>query len=112
MRCFCERKETFDLKMEADVGADPIWCVECGCNLNLEDTPLSNELKKELIDWASMYGKWIDWNSDEIISNGIQMEEEHNRQGEILTEQTKQELGGKYRITFSPSTMGRSYKAL
>lgn len=112
MRCFCEQKETFDLKMEADVGADPIWCVECGCNLDLEDTPLSNDLKKELIDWASMYGKWIDWDLDKIISNGIQMEEEHNRQGVILTEQTKQELGGKYRITFSPSTMGRSYNTL
>ncbi|MGE6753800.1 hypothetical protein ACQKFO_10145 [Rossellomorea sp. NPDC071047] len=112
MRCFCEQKETFDLKMEADVGADPIWCMECGCNLDLEDIPLSNDLKKELIDWASKYGKWIDWDSDKIIPNGIQMEEEHNRQGEILTESAEQELGGKYGITFSPSTMGGSYKTL
>lgn len=112
MRSFCEQKETFDLKIEADVGADPIWCDECGCNLELEDTPISNDLKKKLIDWAMKYGNWIDWDSDKIFSNGIQLEEEHNRQGEILTEQTKQELGGQYRITFSPSTMGRRYNIL
>lgn len=109
MRCFCEQKETINLKIEGDVGADPIWCVECGCNLDLEDTPISYGLKMELVDWVTKYGKWIDWNSDEIISKGIEMEEEHNRQGEDLTKQVKQELGGKYRITFSPSTMGRNY---
>ncbi|MEL3973338.1 hypothetical protein AAEO50_13705 [Rossellomorea oryzaecorticis] len=109
MRCLCEQKETFDLKIEGDVGADPIWCAQCGCNLELEGLPISNELKEKLMDWVTNYGKWIDWDTDKITPNGIEMEEAHNREGEILTKQTKQELKNNYRMTFSPSTMGRSY---
>jgi hypothetical protein len=26
MHCFCEQKETYELKVEGDVGADPVWC--------------------------------------------------------------------------------------
>ncbi len=34
MHCFCEQKETYELKVEGDVGADPIWCNQCGCNFD------------------------------------------------------------------------------
>jgi hypothetical protein len=108
MRCLCEQKETWDLKIEGDVGADPIWCARCGCNLDLEDVPISNRLKTELADWVLKYGGWIDWDADKIVPNGVEMEVAHNKEGEILTEKTKQELGGKYRIRFSPSTMAEA----
>jgi hypothetical protein len=40
MECHCEQKETSELKVEGDVGADPIWCNQCGCNLEIEDIPI------------------------------------------------------------------------
>ena len=92
MQCFCEQKETYELKVEGDVGADPIWCNQCGFNFDLEDIPISNELKSELMDWVTRYGEWIDWDIDKLIPNGIEMEEENNKQGAKLTEKVKKEL--------------------
>ncbi|ASS95613.1 hypothetical protein BS1321_17900 [Peribacillus simplex NBRC 15720 = DSM 1321] len=109
MECFCEQKEINELKVEGDVGADPIWCNQCGCNLDIEDIPISNKLIRELIEWVNMYGEWIDWDEDKLLPNGIELEEEHNKQGLNLTEKIKKELEGKYRIKFSPSTMARMY---
>jgi hypothetical protein len=64
----------------------PIWCDHCGCNFDLDDIPISKELKRQLSEWASMYGEWIDWDLDQIIDNGVQLEGEHNRQHAYLTE--------------------------
>ena len=110
MHCLCKQGMTADLQVEGDVAADPIWCSKCGCNLDLEDFKLSIELEKELMKWASNYGSWIDWNRDVLKENGIELEEEHNRKGSNLTIRVKKELGEKYRVTFSPSTIGKSYK--
>lgn len=109
MKCFCEQYETDQVKVEGDIGADPIWCDHCGCNFDLEDLPISKELKRELSEWASRYGEWIDWDFDRIIENGVELEEEHNRQGADLTEKVKLQVNGKYKLKFSPSSMGRSY---
>ena len=76
---------------------------------DLEDIPISNELKNELMEWITKYGEWIDWDIDELIPDGIEMEEEHNKQGAKLTEKVKNELRGKYRVKFFTSTMPRSY---
>jgi hypothetical protein len=108
MRCFCEQKETYEIKVEGDFGADPIWCNQCGFNFDLEDLPISKELKTELMEWVTKYGKWIDWDRDKLIPNGIKREEEHNKQGAIITEKVKNELRGKYSVNFSTSTMARS----
>ncbi|MGM0843916.1 MAG: hypothetical protein ACQEUT_02980 [Bacillota bacterium] len=109
MQCFCVQKETYELKVEGDVGADPIWCTQCGCNFDLENIPISKELKNELMDWVIKYGEWIDWDKDKLTPNGIEMEAEHNKQGVKLTEKVKGELSGIYTIKFSYSTMARSY---
>ncbi|WP_026690365.1 hypothetical protein [Alteribacter aurantiacus] len=109
MHCFCEQKETYELKIEGDVGADSVWCNQCGCNLDLEVFPISNELKSELMKWGTQYGEWIDWDIDKLIFNGIAMEEEHNKQGAKLSEKVKNELKKKYKIKFFPSSMARSY---
>ena len=109
MHCFCEQKETYELKIEGDVGTDPVWCHQCSCNFDLEDIPISNELKSELMEWGTQYGEWIDWDTDKLIPNGIEMEEEHNKQGAKLSEKVMNELKEKYRIKFSPSSMARSY---
>ncbi|MFS0669549.1 hypothetical protein AB1L12_16695 [Peribacillus frigoritolerans] len=107
MECFCEQKETYELKVEGDVGADPIWCNQCGCNLDIG--LISNTLTSELIEWVNRYGEWIDWDEDKLLPNGIELEEEHNKQGLTLTDNIKKELEGKYSIKFSPSAMARMY---
>ena len=109
MNCCCDSGETDDLKIEGDVGADPIWCNTCGCNVDIEDLPVSVELAEELSGWAMKYGKWIDWDEDSLKDKGIEMEGEFNKMGVALTERVKQEVGGNYKITFSPSTSARYY---
>ncbi|WP_227551577.1 hypothetical protein [Metabacillus sediminilitoris] len=59
MECFCEQAR--ELKVDGDIGADPIWCNHCGCNFDLEDIPISNELKKgNCKNWVTIYGEWMD----------------------------------------------------
>jgi transcription elongation factor Elf1 len=41
MNCSSEQIDTCNLKVEGDVGADPIWCDLCGHNLDIEEIPLS-----------------------------------------------------------------------
>ncbi|WP_071460295.1 hypothetical protein [Bacillus massilinigeriensis] len=112
MHCCCKEKETFDIKVKADVGADPIWCNSCGCNYDIEEAPLSEDLKEELQSWIRMYGGWIDWSNDELLPDAIRLENEHNSLGQQLTEKVKQELGVIYKIRFSPSTSARMYSDL
>lgn len=112
MRCFCEQKETFDLKVEGDVDTDPIWCNKCGCNFDIEEVPLSEELKEELMKWAMMYGEWIDWSKDTLRQDGIELEDKHNKRGQQLTEKVKKELGVTYKVRFSPSSSARMYAGL
>ncbi|WP_163538412.1 hypothetical protein [Gracilibacillus sp. YIM 98692] len=109
MKCFCEQKETYNLKIEGDVGADPIWCNKCGCNLDFGEIPVSNELKDELMRWIMKYGEWIDWSKDKFVPHGVELEEKHNQLGRELTEKVKKELGEDYEVIFSSSTMVESY---
>ena len=104
MNCCCDSGETDDLKVEGDVGADPIWCNECGCNLDIEDIPIPKELAEELASWAAKYGEWVNWDIDKLRPNGIELEAEFNQIGVALTEKLKNEIAGKYRIKFMPST--------
>jgi hypothetical protein len=66
MECNCEQPTEF-LKVEVDIMADPIWCMKCGCNLDIDRVPLSKELKKQLFEWVNTYGKWIDWGTDHLL---------------------------------------------
>ncbi|MDV2580914.1 hypothetical protein [Alkalibacillus haloalkaliphilus] len=108
MECLCDEKKTNDIKVEGDVGADPFWCYYCECNLDLEESSISIELREELMKWILKYGEWINWSNDEVVSNGVELEEEHNRIGSLLTEKVKKELGDNYKISFSPSTFAKS----
>lgn len=109
MKCICEQKETYNLKVEGDVGADPIWCNKCGYNLDFEEVPISTELKDELMRWMMKYGEWIDWSKNKLLPNGIELEEKHNRSGRELTEKVKKELGEEYNVKYSPATMTENY---
>ncbi|GAF15083.1 hypothetical protein JCM19046_4649 [Bacillus sp. JCM 19046] len=108
MDCFCDGNTT-SLKLEGDVGADPFWCMECGCNLELEDLPLSGELKAALAQWAEQYGNWIDWNKDQLLPDGVMREDHHNQEGRRLSAIIKGELKNRYDLQFIPSSMARMY---
>lgn len=71
--------------------------------------PISDELTKELSNWAMKYGDWIDWDKDKLLPNGIELEEEFNQMGVALIEKVKQELSDKYKVKYSPSMSARSY---
>ena len=103
--CHCDK--TYNLLVEADIGADAIWCKRCYCNLDIEYVPISIELKNELTAWTSKYGEWIDWDNDGIFSNGIELEDQHNLQGLKLTGKVQKEIEGTYQVSFKPSTFAR-----
>jgi len=109
MNCCCDSGKTNDLKIEGDVGADPIWCNKCGCNLDMDDVLISDGLAEELSSWAMKYGEWIDWEIDKLLPNGMELEDEFNQIGVALTEKLKREIDGKYKIKFMPSTSARFY---
>ena len=113
MHCgFCEEEKTFNLKVEGDVGADAIWCDECYCNFDIHEISISNGLKARLAKWMQQYGEWIDWGKDVLCHNGVQMEDEHNKMGELLTVEVRNELGEEYKVRFSPSSSARMYANL
>ncbi len=67
MKDVCKYKETYKLKVEADITADAIWCNQWHCNFDIEDIPTYIRLKAELAEWIlKNYGKCINWD-DEII---------------------------------------------
>lgn len=103
--CGCQKIK--QLKVEADISADPLWCARCYSNLNLEDFKIPNGLKQELQRWIYDYGTWIDWENDGIVPGGVLLEEQHNVRGIALTEKVKQVLEGQYEIVFSPSTFAK-----
>ncbi|SMQ85035.1 hypothetical protein SAMN05444673_6332 [Bacillus sp. OV166] len=100
--CKCEFTNSF--KLEADLVADPIWCNVCGWNLEIEDFPLSDKLREELLQWVSEYGKWIDLETDSLKENGLKQQENHNEKGLQLFQEVKKQLGEKYPIIFVPTT--------
>lgn len=107
--CGCERSLPASLKIEGDVGADPFWCAHCAFNIDMADLPLSNNLAVALSSWNSTYGEWIDWNTDTLKEDGLQLEKQFNREGEALTEKVRSEIGHIYGIVFVPSTSARLY---
>ncbi|WP_346014227.1 hypothetical protein [Sporosarcina sp. E16_8] len=50
MKNACACNDSYDLKVEADIGADAIWCNNCYYNFGIEHVPISIELKKELLE--------------------------------------------------------------
>ncbi|MCV9884973.1 hypothetical protein [Metabacillus halosaccharovorans] len=61
--------------------------------MDIEEIPISHEVKEELLKWGMRYGEWIDWNTDTLYPNGIELEDKHNKIGQQLTEKVKNELG-------------------
>ncbi|MFJ8260824.1 hypothetical protein ACIQ4I_02545 [Rummeliibacillus sp. NPDC094406] len=99
-------------KFEADFTADPIWCKDCGENLDIDEFPLSDKLQQELWEWGAEYGKWIDLDTDSLKENGLKLEKNHNEKGLQLFQEVKKQLGEKYPIVFVPSKSAQLYNIL
>ena len=91
MECFC-KEQSYDLMLEADIGADPIWCSKCGCNLDIDDVPLSQELKKELYIWVENYSETVLDESEYVYK----VAQNHNKIGLKLLEKVQKEFGVRY----------------
>ncbi|MBA4536816.1 hypothetical protein H1Z61_06560 [Bacillus aquiflavi] len=105
----CNCKQLKSIKLEADIGAEPIWCLECGYNLDLDGLRITDDLLREIEHWSSIYGEWIDWDSDTLKPNASELEYKHNSIGENLANKLAAQLNGKYKIKFSPSSIARKY---
>ncbi|WP_226668164.1 hypothetical protein [Metabacillus litoralis] len=110
MECSCKSKRVVEIKVEADLGADPLWCNKCGINLDLDHFMISNELKEKLINWMNQYGEWIDWSTDTLIPTAKEMEDRHNTEGENLTKLLAKELAPEVKVEFSPATIVMVYR--
>lgn len=104
MCSLCNCKELVQIKVEADIGSDPLWCKVCGFNLDIDKMEISHSLKIQLRSWISNYGVWINWDSDTLIVGGENLEKQHNEMGLKLTEKVKYELKN-INVVFQPSTM-------
>lgn len=105
--CLCEKFKK--LIVQADFSAEPLWCAECFTNFNSERFSLPESLLNALTEWIYDYGKWIDFETDKVVTNGVALEAAHNARGAELTEQVKQQLP-QYDIVFSPSTYAVRYQ--
>lgn len=101
----CNCKELVTIRVEGEMGADPLWCDTCQYNFELDDIELSKELKAELFVWVNDYASWVDWEHETLIEGREQEEDAHNEAGKALTEKVRAELVGQYKVVFSPSTM-------
>lgn len=103
--CRCQKIK--QLRVEADIGADALWCDRCRYNLDIEQFSLTDALKKELAAWIDDYGTWIDWKNNGIVPNGVLLEQQHNDRGVRLTEKVIIALAGQYQVVFSPSIFAK-----
>lgn len=104
----CECTTVKTVKVEADFGADALWCGVCLANIESTHFSLTEHVITALDEWISDYGEWIDLETDAVVVGGVALEARHNERGAALTELVKQQLP-QYHIVFSPSTYAVRY---
>ncbi|KWW17623.1 MULTISPECIES: hypothetical protein [Peribacillus] len=110
IKCNCPQ-DTHEIIVEADYETDPLWCENCGANLDIDVLPVSQNLMKEVEKWAINYGEWMDWENDRLMVKGEYLEMKHNEIGQSLTMKIKEELEG-LSVVFKPSGTAELYKKL
>lgn len=102
LECCCPTGITYQIKVTGDIAADPIWCQQCGCNLELEELPISRLLKVQLQTWVLTYGEWLDWDTEENLPNADELVKEFNTIGKLLTTNVKIELDERLQVNYEP----------
>ncbi|MCM0599363.1 hypothetical protein [Periweissella fabalis] len=93
------------INVEAEMGADPLWCAKCDYNLDTYDLPLTPTLQAELTIWTNSFGSWVDWETEQLIAGEQFTEVSHNQGGRILASKIQAELGNEYQVIFIASNM-------
>lgn len=93
------------LRLASEYLAGPIFCPELDKmgHIDVDDLPLSQELKAEIIAWDREYQ--ATFNSDYPPDSGFSSPEvrlRHIAEGQQLAEKLQQELGGDYTIEYCP----------
>lgn len=104
MDCGC-KQQTNRLFLEGEFGADPLWCEVCRYNLDIDEVPLSEDLKAELVNWANTFGQWEDLETHQFVEGGEELEASHNASGEELAKKVQAELGKAYTVAFVASSI-------
>ncbi|QNP17132.1 DUF1835 domain-containing protein [Bacillus pumilus] len=91
------------VKIEGDYGGEPFHCGYCQCHLERDDIPMSDTLFSKIWNWNIQYGRWFDEETDDLLSNGADMEKKFNQEGERITEEVKRALSPAFQIEYSPS---------
>lgn len=97
------------IKLMADYECCPLWgtTVEDFGDINPDTLPISDTLKRELMEWA----KWFDgiFNDDDPANSGFESLEDETafiKQGDNLYERLQIELGSDYEIEWSSRRYG------
>lgn len=104
LACGCQTGTT-KLLLEGEFGADPLWCAICQYNMELDDLPIDEGLKEELLYWANAYGQWVDLEESQFVEGGKELEQAHNAHGRELADQVAASLGQGYTVQFVASAM-------
>ncbi|WP_312381746.1 hypothetical protein [Stutzerimonas balearica] len=93
------------LRLASEYLAGPIFCSEPDAmgHIDVDDLPLSQELKSEITVWDSEYQ--ATFNSDYPPDSGFgspEVELRHIAEGQQLAEKMQQELGGEYKVDYCP----------
>ncbi|MBA4493096.1 hypothetical protein ACFO25_07570 [Paenactinomyces guangxiensis] len=99
--CFCDK--TFYILVEAEVSADPVWCGKCQANLSLDDFAVSEELKKELMNWNMDFDKHLTAHEYNGVTRPFA--KRLNEKGEKLTQRLGEELSCSYTVQYRPYTL-------
>lgn len=96
--CFCD--ETYDIVVEAEICADPIWCGTCNANLDLDEFPVPEGLKAELHQWNQAFDRHLVSQEYEGIMPSFSAW--LNAEGEKLTHKLNQSLPETYTVRYRP----------
>lgn len=101
MNEFCSCERLTHIKVEADFYTDPLWCSICGYNLDIDEFPLRELIKKKLMLWVEKYEDVLEENSHQSSFEYELNKHEYNQVGLELTEEIKKDIGHQYNISFS-----------
>ncbi len=85
----------------ADYGCYPLWETSPNLygNINPDDLPISEDLKKELLEWADEYDSILNWSDPaSSVFPSKAAEDAFRKKGYELGERLKTELGKEFSV--------------
>lgn len=87
------------IKIMPDYKSSGIWCLKCGSMIEVESIGLSKEIANRLKKWIEEFDSFLDWNNPgNSPSYPKEKFDAHDKEGQILTNLVKNELGDKYEV--------------